>query len=461
MSKKTYKILTLIALFPLIVGLACLKSKPDPTATPEPPIEEVVVPVPVETEEEVVIEEPAPTPEPATSSSEGLVLLDNGAWAQDKTRTYAFQVVENRSNNLMYEDVVFTTSFYDAFGGLVDEETQIVSKVFPGQKVGVVADFWPSDDDEEVDNVEVTWTFKRTSSASLSDDPFSVERAKFWEDDSFPMVTGEIYNSDPVAYTDIRVSFICYNHTGDIVGGGMEYLDFIHDEDYMGFASTVNIFDDVEAVDVFPYMGWDAQEVEAQDPLSKISIEDMGYGLDDFDDISGGFVIKNLTNDTFKYSYFQVTFFDEDDYVTATGTTYLNLLLPGDTIGLSPIISFQPAGAITDNFAISPFAGNIANDFNLDKNPFEVLEVSFIDEYSKDILIKLTNTYNKSISHVDIYVLAYDEDGNILGGTSDWITDPIGAGETIEHEMWLFVSMQDEIAELKGWAVPSYYSDFD
>lgn len=459
MSKKTYRILILMSLFPLIVGLACLKSKPKTTPTPEQDIEiETIIPEPEKAETEEVDETPESSLRPESGS--GLVLNNNGMWTYDNSRVYAFNIVENLSDDLMYEDVTFKTSFFDASGGLVDEETQIVAKIFPGQKVGLTPDIWLSDDDEEVDKVVVDWTYKRTSPADADDNPFSIYSAKYWDDDYHPMVTGEIFNNDLVTYTNFRVSIICYNHAGDIIGGGMEYLDFIHDEDYMGFVASVKAYDDVEAVDVFPYMSWDTGTVEVQDSLSIISVEDMGYSLDDFDDISGGFVIENLTNDALKYSYFQVTFYDENDDVTATGSTYISLLLPGDTVGLSPIISFQPQGAVTDNFAVSVLPGEVVNDYEIDKNPFVIKDVFFIDEDGKDIKVELTNTFNKSISNVDIYVLAYDEDGYILGGSNDWIIDPIAAGATIEHEMWMYLRMGDSIAELRAWAIPNYYSDF-
>lgn len=458
MSKKTNRILILMALFPLIVGLACLKSKPDPTATPEAPIEEVLVPEPIETEEVVVIEEPEPISEPGTS--EGLVLLSESLVTQDEYRVYAYHIVENRSTNLMYEDVSFKTSLFDASGGLIDQDTQIVSKVFPGQKVGLAVDYWQSDDDEEVDHVKVDWTFKRTSSSSISDNPLSPDDVKYWENDGDPMVTGWIYNSDSVTYTDIRVSFICYNHAGDVVGGGMEYLDFVHDDDYIGFSLYVDVFDDVEAVDVFPYMSWATEKVEVPDPYSIFSVEEIRYRYDDFDDIIGGFVIKNQTSNVYKYSYFHTTCYDENEYVTATGSTFLDLFLPGDTLGLSPYISTQPDNAETNECYVDILPGKIENDYEISNNPFEVLEVTFADDSSNDVLVKFTNTYNKSISSPDIYVLAYDADGDIIGGNKDWISDPIAAGETIEHEVWLSLYVKDTIAEIKAWVTPSILSDF-
>jgi hypothetical protein len=164
MPKKTVYIMILFVLFPLVVGLACLSSRADPTATPRPVIEtEVVVGPPTsEPPAEVVVEE-TEAPTATLSAPEDFVLLDNSLWVQDGSMVFAAFMIENPSMDLLYEDVEFTIRLLDENGNMIDEDYQSILWFFPGQTVGLVTNYWLESEAEVMGGVEVEWTYAGTS----------------------------------------------------------------------------------------------------------------------------------------------------------------------------------------------------------------------------------------------------------------------------------------------------------
>ena len=143
MPKKALHIMILFTLFPLAVGLACLSSRADPTATPRPVVEtEVVVEAPTSEPTIEVVQEATEESTPTLSATEDFVLLDNSLWVQDGSMVFAAFMVENPSRDLLYEDVEFTIRLLDENENLVDEDYQSILWFFPGQTIGLVTNYW-------------------------------------------------------------------------------------------------------------------------------------------------------------------------------------------------------------------------------------------------------------------------------------------------------------------------------
>lgn len=469
MHKKSF-IIILFILFPLAVGLACLSSRADPTATAEPIVvtvvvkEQVVVTATPETmeptvqEEQVVEEEQQEEPLPQTID---LVLLDNSLWVQDGTAVFVAYLFENPFNDILFEDVEFTLTLFAANGDVIDTDYTILPWIFPNQIQAIVFNFWVADESVAVDSVEVDWTFGGTSSPDDFVNPFTSDQLVYWDNDGYPIVTGKVINNEATTYTDLRINILCYDSAGEIVGGGVNYLDFIHLNDYMGFTAYVDAFGDVASVEAFPTLSYMTEFIEKTDFTSEISIQDDFFYEDQYGYLMGGFIARNETETVLRNSEIYITFYDPDEAITTTGYTYVDLLLPGETVGMSPWISITPEGATSARYDILILPGEILDDYELSTNPFTVNSTTPTGDFDNNVLVNFTNTYSKQVSEVTVYVLVYNADGEIIGGGKDWTDEPTPAGEASEVEVWVSYASTETVDSIKAWVVPSSWTEFE
>jgi hypothetical protein len=465
MPKKSL-IMIAFVIFPLVVGLACLSSAPDPTATPEPVVEteEAVVEAPTSTSAPVIVEEDEPVEEPMPPAGgvvEGLETMGKSLWFQDGPFVFVAFLFENPSADVLYEDVGFTISLFDENGDLVDEDYQVAPWIFPNQTVGIVSNIWLAMDLIVIDRVGVNWTYSETVSPDAFVNPFTTDSIVYWSKDGYPLTTGKIVNNESTSYTDIQVNLICYDGSGEIVGGGYTFVDFIHLNDFMGFSSYVDTNGEIASVEAFPVLTYSTQFIDKTDFLSEISILDSHFYEDDFGYIAGGFVAKNETNTVLSNSLVYVTFYDQNDNVTATASAYIDLLLPGDTLGISPWVTTPPEGVESKGFDILMLPGVVDENYELDTNPFTVNSTSVISEDEPGVLVNFSNHYSKSVSEVDVFVLVYNAGGQIIGGGKDWTKESTPAGGTGELEVWVVYADGETIASIEAWVVPSFWTVFE
>ena len=465
MPKKAFFIIAFI-IFPLVIGLACLSSAPDPTATPRPVVEteEVVVIEPTSTPTSVIIDEQEPLEEmmsPAIGVIEGLAMVDKSLWMQDGPFVFVAFLFENPASDVLYEDVEFTISIFDDQGDLVDEDYQMMPWLFPGQRVGVVSNFWLALDIIVVDRVEVDWTYSGTASPGELVDPFTTDQVVYWQNDGFPLISGKVVNNTSTTYTDIRVNMICYDSAGEIVGGGYTFIDFIHLNDFMGFSFYADTFGEIDSVEVFPILTYGSQFIDRTDFFSEISFLDRNFQEDDFGNITGGFVAKNETDRVLSNSIMYITFYDEDDQITATGVVYVDLILPGETLGIAPWVTTPPEGVESRRFDILALPGVQDEDYELVSNPFIVNSTSLSGEDDQLVRVNFSNQYSKAVSEVEVFVLVYNEDGQIIGGGRDWTREPTPAGGTSELEVWVTYADVETIVSIQAWVTPSFWTEFD
>jgi hypothetical protein len=462
MPKKTVYIMILFVLFPLVVGLACLSSRADPTATPRPVIEtEVVVGPPTsEPPAEVVVEE-TEAPTATLSAPEDFVLLDNSLWVQDGSMVFAAFMIENPSMDLLYEDVEFTIRLLDENGNMIDEDYQSILWFFPGQTVGLVTNYWLESEAEVMGGVEVEWTYAGTSTDGDMVNPLTYQDTMYWGNGGYPLVTGKVVNTDIVAYTDVRANVICFDRAGEVVGGGYTFVNFVLGQDYSGFNAYMDTFGDVASVAVFPTVTYASQWVEETDLLTGLVIEYDNFYEDDLGYLQGGFIARNATEQVLRNSLITINFYDEDDHITAVASAYIDLLLPGDAVGIVPWVTTAPEGIVSKEFDFRLLPGEVDDAYELDANPFVINSITLTGEDGDDVLVNFTNQYSKTVSEVDIYVLVYNDAGEIIGGGKDWTKSPTPPGGTSELEVWVTYDSAETIAVAEAWVVPSFFTSFE
>ena len=463
MPKKT--IIILMILFPLVAGLACrFTSSPDPTATPteEPAVEITTEPV-IEPSLAVptrMSEQEEPTSQPVDAPKD-LVILDNSAWIQDDSTVFVGYLVENPSSDILYEDVEFTIQIFGSAGNLIDTQYAFVPAFYPNTTLGVSSTFFMSDESVSVASADINWTFTGTSSPDALETLFTTDNLNYWDNSSFPTVTGRIVNNSSTTYTDLRIDILCYDSNDEVIGGGVTYLDFIHLNDYMGFATYLDTFGEVTRVEAFPNLTYSTLFIDKTDFSSEISILDDYYYEDDFGFLQGGIIIKNETDSVLRNSYIYITFYDEDDNITTTGSDFIDMILPGDSIGISPWITIQPEGANTVRYDILRLPGERDDSYELESNPFRVNTTAVTEDSDYYVLVNFTNTYSKQVSEVDVFVLVFNAAGSIIGGGNTWTSEPTPAGGTGEIEVYVSYGSTETIDSIQAWVVPSYWTEFE
>ncbi len=457
MSKKILMLLFL--LFPLIVGLACLSSAPDPTATPREPLlpTEDLLLVPT-SEATPTIEQQAPQ---GTQQPIDLVQLDQRFWTQDGSHVFVGYMFENPLSDLVFEDVEFTVTLVGFSGNLIETDIFLMPWFFADQTMAVVSNFWLADESVVVDSVEIDWTFSGTSPADDMANPFKTDSIIYWDNASFPNVSGKIVNNQSTTFKDIRANILCYNGADEIIGGGYTFIDFIHLNDYMGFITYVDVFGDVARVEVFPTLTYSTQFIEKTDFLSDISIQEVYFYEDNYQSIYGGLVAKNETKHTLRNSLFYVTFYDKDDHITSTGSAYIDLLLPGEALGVVPWFFTQPDDAISTRRDILILPGESEPDYELAANPFTVNSAALTEGDNHTVRVNFTNTLSKQVSEVDVFVLVYNADGQIIGGGKDWTSESIPPGGASEIEVWVTYAWSETIDAVKAWIAPNTWTEFE
>jgi hypothetical protein len=312
-----------------------------------------------------------------------------------------------------------------------------------------------------VDSVDVSWTFKGTSSPGASENPLTTDSLIYWDNFYSPVVTGKIVNNTSTTYTDIRADILCYDSAGEVVGGGVAYLDFIHLNDYMGFTSYVDTFGEVARVEAFPNLTYSTQFIDKTDFMSEISILDDYYYEDELGFLQGGIILKNETDYVLRNSIIYITFYDEDNNITTAGSDYISMLLPGDSLGITPWISLPPDGTNSVNYDILRLPGERDDNYELSSNPFRVNSTSLTGDYNNYVLVNFTNTYSKQVSEVDVHVLVFNAAGVIIGGGNTWTTESTPAGGTSEVEVWVSYGSAETVDTIQAWVVPSYFTVFE
>ena len=213
--------------------MACLSSAPDPTVTPREPLlpTEDLLLVPT-SEPTHTIEQQAPQ---GTQQPIDLVQLDQRFWTQDGSHVFVGYMFENPLSDLVFEDVEFTVTLVGFSGNLIETDIFLMPWFFADQTMAVVSNFWLADESVVVDSVEIDWTFSGTSPADDMANPFKTDSIIYWDNASFPNVSGKIVNNQSTTFKDIRANILCYNGADEIIGGGYTFIDFIHLNDYMGF----------------------------------------------------------------------------------------------------------------------------------------------------------------------------------------------------------------------------------
>lgn len=473
--------IALFVIFPLVLGLACRGSSPDPTATPTEEIAVVVEPTeapteapvedptpePLEEPTEAPVEEPAEDPVQDTDNFQigdvgGLIVQENRQWIQGDYSVFVAFFIENPDDELIYKDVSYEITLYGSDGSELDTYYESIRWVFPDAPTAVVADVYLADESVEVDYVSVTMSYGELIAPEGLYNPFVVDYVDHWPGDFFmDRATGSITNPEDDTYTDIRVSFIAYDDMGGIVGGGYTFVDFIPGNDTIGFSTLFDTYGDVASIEAFANFTYNTLIYSGTAFWSELSYPDFHFIRGEFGDMVGGALIRNETDTILRNTKLHITFYDAAGRVTAAGSGSSDMLFPGDTVGISPWVSSEPEGATTTDYEFFVLPGDVVDDFEVDANPFVVNSTEIIGAYDDQVAVTFTNNYSKAISDVSVYVLVFNAEGLIIGGGNTWTSESVPAGGINEVEVYVYYAADETVDSIEAWVTPWYWSSFE
>jgi hypothetical protein len=431
------------------------ESEGEEVTTEEPaiPVPEIFTEVPVA---EVVVE----TAEPVSGAQQDII-LEKSYWIQDETTVFAAYIFKNPNPNFIIEEANLDFFLLDSNGAEVGYDWYDFSEIFPDQKFAAVFTYYLSDDQTIVDSISVDWETTMTPLLIDATTPLVVTQTNYWENNGYPMITGSILNESAFIYKNIGINIICYNSAGNIVGGNRAYVDFIPDYGEAGFSTYVETYDDVATTEIYPVISSSTETIEFADQWSKLPVLEENFYQSGYGWMYGGVIIYNDTPNAYESSLFYATFYDPSGRVISSGYDYIDFLFPGDTFGFAPWIYSLPEDTEISHYDIWLLPGEVATDFELSQNPFQVTSLGIVGDYDDTISVTFTNTYSKQVSEVDVFVLLRNSMGTIIGGGYDWTAEPTPAGGSTTAEIWVSYDSSESIDSIEAWIMPSSWTSFE
>jgi hypothetical protein len=134
-------------------------------------------------------------------------------------------IAENPSSDTAFESTPYQAALLDAEGNVLAVDEGYIELLLPGQKLGVADSMYVPEGTTPAKLTVALLARKPQKTEPLP--AFTTENVSFKPDDYSPKATGIIkspYNKD---VKNLRVSALAYDDTGNIIGGGFTFVDFV------------------------------------------------------------------------------------------------------------------------------------------------------------------------------------------------------------------------------------------
>jgi hypothetical protein len=411
--------LILIGLVLLLSLSACGGfSAGDPTATPVPPTATLIQPtvIFVDGTPQVVVEpiNPTPTPDLVNPNPVRITELE---YVQTGSQLQIIAKLFNTLTDAILRDVQVEVLALDASGNRIAHEVRTVRYLFPRETTGLVQDF------ELLPGLE-TYTVEVRVKEGLKDrqlrysQPLVVKITSWVEAEEGIRLTGWINNSDPYTYTKVALNAIAYSASGKIIGGGRGMIDFVPEKDRTGISVLANIEADQEIalVEIYPWITAQSASLEGGTWWENIEVRQWNFIADDYQHVSGGALLKNLTDRLLTETYYLLTVTDAADKVCLAEQGYIDLIWPKQELFFSPGILDLPVDCVAQQVDMIIVPGEFGQ-FQLGYDPLEA-GMPVVNEDGETVSVNIINNLSADISSAVVYVVITDADGKIVGGGS-------------------------------------------
>lgn len=343
-----------------------------------------------------------------------LSVLEQGFGQEDRSAAYAFKV-QNLNKAIGFEDVGYQISVTNSEGEIIATDSGYITALLPEQVLGLAGTLFV-DEGQVISSLDVQLSSgKKVATETL--DTFTVEGTQYLAGSFSNGVTGLITSHFARPFDNVRVSAITYDDSGMINGGGFTYASFIPADESIGVDVSVTSSSEVKGVELYPTVSilsmlgsGNAAPVGAE----SLELVDFGFGVDDFG-TSYGLLVRN-PNQSFSLesSQYAVTALDEAGTVLATDSGYLNVILPGQEIGIGGSIFGKGDTSIASIKVHIRDGSFVESDIT---TGFTAEGVTFMpDSFSSKVTGNLINPYTAEITDLRVNALVFNEEGKIVGG---------------------------------------------
>ena len=408
MRKHASSCLILLLLLALLLSACTEVSRSgDPTATPEsffPPTVEV-------TGSPLLPINPTPTPDLVNPNPVRITELQ---YLQEDTQLLIMAKLFNSLDDVILRDIQLEVLALDSVGNRIAQQRTSFRYLFPNETTGLVQEF-ELHSGLVVNGVEVRVVDGLIDRTLKYQQPLTVQNTSAFRVGNNYNVTGWLSNADPYTYTQVLLNAVAYNELGQIVGGGQSVFDFVPEEDQVGFSLLVNSRqrEIVDHVDVSPWITSYSASLEGGNWWNSIKVDEWNFAIDQFNQITGGAILKNETDQVLTETFVILTVSDQNNQVCFASTAYYDVIWAEETAiySVAPVeLPESCQGRKVDLVVVPGEFGGFSTDFN----PLLAFQAAFSDQNS--VNISVVNNLNTSISHARVYVLLRDSENRIVGG---------------------------------------------
>lgn len=378
------------------------------TPSPEPPATSCPTDAPT-------VEQPTQPPEltPTPTLEAETLQLGSSLFIQEEMNLTVVFMLENKDPNLTYTSIEYTVYAFDAAGATIGTDSSLIDFIAPGESFGAVSMVY-LDELIVVEKVDVEWTYAFEEEAPYQS-PFSFSNTRFFDDLYFDVFTGLIANDSTTSYTDLRVNAIGLDMYGRLVGGGIGAVNIMPGKERVGVNVYGSVTETSAQVVFYPTRSLETASYEDGDWRNNLKVLDFGFVQDAWQ-VGGGFLVKNITDQVIMGSQYLITVYEADGTVSNIASGKMDILFPGETLGISPGSIPLFTGAEPSKVDVVVLPGDFA-EHPLTENPLvaEYTEFEIVDLWPR-VTVMIKNKLNSSITDLFVYVLLFNEKDEIVGG---------------------------------------------
>jgi hypothetical protein len=366
----------------------------------------------------IATQPPTATPPDAEAVSVTLELVEQGFSEVQSYDEVAFGfIVQNPDGDNAVINTEYSVKVYQG-ADVLETDTGYIDYVLPGQQLGVGGSVFISSG-RDADSIVVELSAGEAADPVL-DPGFTVDAIRYYPDSLFPSATGVISAASDVPLQDFEVFAVGYDEAGAIIGGGYTFVSFILAGGTTGVEVTVSSEKEPASVELYPVVtsltifGLNDTISPDAEPLRIVA---NGFGPSTFvNELGWGFIIENpnptLAAETTAY---QATAYAADGSVLGVYSSYISLLLPGERLGLGG--SFYVPPETTAERLEFEVLGRYFSETTIQADFLTSADVAYVpDEFSPKVTGTIQSSLDRELSDVEVYAVAYNAAGQIIGG---------------------------------------------
>jgi hypothetical protein len=329
-------------------------------------------------------------------------------------------IVENPDADNAVADTGYQIIVYDEQGTVLTSDDGYIDYVMPGARLGVGGSIFVPEG-TKADRMDVRLRPGLVSKPPITPD-LTVSNVTYFSRSLFPAATGVVSSAFERPLENIEVFAVGYNADGVIIGGGYAFVSFVLPDQPAGVEVAISSADKPDTIELYPVITSATvradQAVQQNPPNARSAlITKQGWGQTSYEgEIGWGFIVRN-PNDTVAADtpLYQVVAYDANGTVLATNSSFLSMVLPGQDLGVGGSF-FAPADTVPDRLDFQVL-NRYFTETTATPDMLTVEEVEFVaDKYTPKVTGVVTNTTDEDLEEVAVYAVAYDEEGEIIGG---------------------------------------------